>query len=248
MQILKRLLKGLKTLSKKCQISSNSPKILCFQPLVCDNNLQFATFTALFSFNITGMVHDALATLLQKKDINSKRALYELLYPRFAAMAKRYSKNSHQAKDCLHAGFQFAWSDWQQSRNIKPEQAAYHFEKAFLKGIIAHLKSIRNEYYVSSTVHAIEPTRPYDLFASMVAPPDYKQAPPDALLNALQKLVPAQRLIFNLHVIDGVSLEEASEMLDSSAGTIKSNLEKARYNFQKHLDTFLRNNQTQTND
>jgi len=247
LQILKRLLKGAKRMSKFCKTSCIPLKVKRFQPRIGNNNPQFATFIPLFSFNITGMVHDALATLLQKRDIHSKRALFELLYPRFAAMAKRYSKNSQQGKDCLHAGFQFALDDLHQSRNIKPELAVQQFEKSFLKGIIAYLKSIRSEYYVSSTVHAAESKRSFDLFASMVTPPDYNQAPSDSLLAALQKLVPAQRLIYNLHVIDGISLEEASEMLDSSSGTIKSNLEKARYNFQKHLDTLLRDNQTQPN-
>ncbi len=222
------------------------PNKLGFQPYPCNNNFTFATFTPLFPFNITGMVHDALATLLQKKDSHSKRALFELLYPRFAAIATRYSKDADQAKACLHAGFSFAFEDIHQNRPSKPEHASQQFEKSFLKGIIAYLKSIRSEYYVSSTVHAVDTHRSYDLFASMVTPPDYNQAPIDSLLAALQKLVPAQRLIFNLHVIDGITLEEASEMLDSSAGTIKSNLEKARYNFQKHLDTQLRNNQTQS--
>lgn len=186
------------------------------------------------------MLQDAITSLIQKKDAASKKALFELLYPRFSAIAKRYSKSHSQSVDCLNAGFNLLFSELQNHRNLKSESLLQTLEMTFIKGIIEHLKSIRNEYYVSSTVHAAEHSRSLDLFASMVTPPDYNQASPETLLHVLQSLVPSQRLIFNLHVIDGHSLETASELLDSSIGTIKSNLEKARFNFQKQLDKQLR--------
>jgi len=186
------------------------------------------------------MLQDAITSLIQKKDTASKKALFELLYPRFSAIAKRYSKSQSQSVDCLNAGFNQLFSESQNFRNLKSESLMQNLEMTFIKGMISHLKSIRNEYYVSSTVHAADHNRSLDLFASMVTPPDYNQASPDTLLSVLQSLVPSQRLIFNLHVIDGHSLETASELLDSSIGTIKSNLEKARFNFQKQLDKQLR--------
>lgn len=54
-------------------------------------------------------------------------------------------------------------------------------------------------------------------------------------------MVPSQRLIFNLHVIDGFGLSEASALLESSEETVKSNLEKARFNFQKNIEKSFKN-------
>jgi RNA polymerase sigma-70 factor (ECF subfamily) len=52
--------------------------------------------------------------------------------------------------------------------------------------------------------------------------------------------VPSQRLIFNLHVIDGFSIQESAFILETSEETIKSNLEKARFNLQKNIERKLK--------
>ena len=45
---------------------------------------------------------------------------------------------------------------------------------------------------------------------------------------------------FNLNVIDNYSLSEASELLDTSEQSVKSNLEKARFNLQKTIEKNLK--------
>ncbi len=59
-------------------------------------------------------------------------------------------------------------------------------------------------------------------------------------MKSIQTLVPSQRLVFNLHVIDNYSLSEASELLDTSEQSIKANLEKARFNLQKSIEKTLK--------
>jgi RNA polymerase sigma-70 factor (ECF subfamily) len=78
----------------------------------------------------------------------------------------------------------------------------------------------------------------YDLFTHSEIL-DINDIDREILLGAIQQLVPAQRLIFNLHVIDGYSLEEAATLLESSEPTVKSNLEKARFNLQKNIKNSL---------
>lgn len=55
------------------------------------------------------------------------------------------------------------------------------------------------------------------------------------LLALIEKLSPAYRAVFNLHVIDGYSHEEIASLLQISIGTSKSNLSKARANLQKMI-------------
>ena len=62
------------------------------------------------------------------------------------------------------------------------------------------------------------------------------------LIALIKKLSPAYRVVFNLHVIDGYSHQEISEMLGISVGTSKSNLAKARAFLQKHLVTDTKGN------
>jgi DNA-directed RNA polymerase specialized sigma24 family protein len=110
----------------------------------------------------------------------------------------------------------------------------------FISFAVNHLKSIRNEYYVSSTVKAVEyKEASYDLFLDSKFV-DLKNINQDILLKSIQSLVPSQRLVFNLHVIDNYSLARAAELLDSSEQSIKSNLEKARFNLQKTIERNLK--------
>ena len=75
----------------------------------------------------------------------------------------------------------------------------------------------------------------YDLFLDSKFI-DLKNVDQEVLLKSIQELVPSQRLVFNLHVIDNYALSEASELLDTSEQSVKSNLEKARFNLQKTIE------------
>jgi len=57
----------------------------------------------------------------------------------------------------------------------------------------------------------------------------------EELIGLVQKLSPAYRAVFNLHVIDGFTHPEIGRLLKISTGTSKSNLMKARENLKKML-------------
>jgi RNA polymerase sigma factor (sigma-70 family) len=54
-------------------------------------------------------------------------------------------------------------------------------------------------------------------------------------LNAIKKLTPAYRTVFNLYVIEGFSHREIAEQLDITESTSRSNLVKARLKLQALL-------------
>ena len=53
--------------------------------------------------------------------------------------------------------------------------------------------------------------------------------------NAIQKLSPAYRTVFNLYVLEDYSHKEISNLLGISEGTSKSNLAKAKINLQRMM-------------
>ncbi len=53
------------------------------------------------------------------------------------------------------------------------------------------------------------------------------------IIEAIRKLTPVYRTVFNLFVIEGFSHEEISAQLNISVGASKSNLSKARHNLRK---------------
>jgi DNA-directed RNA polymerase specialized sigma24 family protein len=89
---------------------------------------------------------------------------------------------------------------------------------------------------VASTVRATDSTtKTYDLFVDNVLT-DFKNVDFDILILSLQQLVPSQRLIFNLNVVEEYDLRKSADLLEASEQTAKANLEKARYNLQKNID------------
>ena len=57
--------------------------------------------------------------------------------------------------------------------------------------------------------------------------------------------MPSQRLAFNLQVIEGYSLSKISDLLETNEQTVKSNIEKARFNLQKTIEKNLKLNQNE---
>jgi RNA polymerase sigma-70 factor (ECF subfamily) len=55
-------------------------------------------------------------------------------------------------------------------------------------------------------------------------------------MNAIAKLSPAYRTVFNLFVLEDHTHKEIAELLGISEGTSKSNLAKAKMNLQRILN------------
>ena len=176
---------------------------------------------------------------LNKNDKACKKFLFETHYGKLFALVQRYCKSQTQAVEIFNAAFNKAIQLLAPLKNSQINIAEF-LEKEVIRETIQQIKNLRSEYYVASTVYATQKvSSDYDLFnANQII--DYYTVDIDVLIKALQQLVPSQRLIFNLHVIEGFSIEESAQLLEASEQTVKSNLEKARFNLQKNIEKNLR--------
>lgn len=178
-----------------------------------------------------------------KNDKTAKKQLFEMYYKKLAFISSRYCKNASQAEDVLMNGYTHIFYLLHTYKNNSKLSVDEFITHHFIAYIISYIKSIRNEYYVASTVKAVEHIdNSYDLFLDNYLI-DFRTINQPILLKSIQELVPSQRLIFNLHVIDGYDLSKASELLETNEQTLKSNLEKARFNLQKVIEKNLKLNQ-----
>ena len=181
-----------------------------------------------------------LMQMIQKRDPKALRLLFETYFSKLSAISLRYAKNNIQAEQLFHFALSHCYKAIQEHRHQKQLDLNAFIEKEFIEAGIQFIKSIRNEYYVSSTVYAIETVpNTYNLFDNNEWV-DLNQVDTQILIQSLQQLVPSQRLIFNLHIIDGKSLNDAATIMESSVETVKSNLEKARYHLQKNIEKNLK--------
>ncbi len=171
-----------------------------------------------------------------KNDKTAKKQFFETYFSKLSYISLRYSKNAAQSEQVVLHGFAHVLSIIGQFKSQNALSFDEFVKKGFISFVVKYIKNIRNEYYVASTVKAVEyKEKTYDLFLDSKFI-DLKNVDQEVLLKSIQELVPSQRLVFNLHVIDNYALSEASELLDTSEQSVKSNLEKARFNLQKTIE------------
>ncbi|MBL7918123.1 MAG: sigma-70 family RNA polymerase sigma factor [Bacteroidia bacterium] len=193
------------------------------------------------------MADNDLIIALSKNDPQTKRDLFEKQYELMAGIAVRYSKNDAQAKDLMFAAFDNTLQAFLNQRSKSEINFEEFFEKQFIYEAVQFIKAIRSEYYVASTVYApSDRDKNYNLFDNNEII-DFNAVEMPVLIKSFQELVPSQRLVFNIFVIEGIDILAISEMLEASEQTVKSNLEKARYNLQKNIEKnvkFVKHEQT----
>jgi RNA polymerase sigma-70 factor (ECF subfamily) len=175
-----------------------------------------------------------------KNDKTAKKQFFETYFSKLSYISLRYSKNAAQSEPIVLQGFSYVLSIIGKFKSQNTLSFDEFVTKEFISFVVKYIKNIRNEYYVASTIKAVEyKEKTYDLFLDSKFI-DLKNVDQDVLLKSIQELVPSQRLVFNLHVIDNYSLSESSELLDTSEQSVKSNLEKARFNLQKTIEKNLK--------
>jgi RNA polymerase sigma factor (sigma-70 family) len=175
-----------------------------------------------------------------KHDKAAQKLFFERYWGKLGYVALRYSKGKSQANQLLTVCFDELYGDLHEFNASKSGNFDDFVSKRFISRAIMFIKNIRNEYFVASTVRPTESSSSnFDLFThnNLI---DFRKIDKDLLLQSIQELVPAQRLVFNMFVIDGFKLSEMSELLETSEQSIKANLEKARFNMQKCIEKHLK--------
>jgi RNA polymerase sigma-70 factor (ECF subfamily) len=183
------------------------------------------------------MPRDEFIKLIIKNDKLAVKGFFEANYPRMKSIAMRYCKNESQANEALNFSFYTIIKKIQQQKSDKLINTDNRINETEIILLCSRfIKSIVSEYYVASTVKVTnQSTKNYDLFESTDFI-NYNSIDEDVLIKSIQQLVPSQRLILNLHIIDNYSVDETAEILDLSVQAVKSGLEKARYYLQKNIE------------
>lgn len=164
----------------------------------------------------------------------SQQRVYELFYGKMMAVCLRYTKNHDQAKDILQDGFIKVF------KSIDKFNRAGSFEgwirRIMVNTAIDHFRRSKNAYLLLGEDRSIEDfgDDEEDKLADDTASDEIDLKPAD-VINAMQKLTPAYRTVFNLYVFEEMTHKEIADSLGISLGTSKSNLAKAKHNLKKLL-------------
>ncbi len=153
-----------------------------------------------------------------------KREAQNALYNRFAsvmfAVCFRYSKSREDAEDTFHEGFMKVFE------NIRSFKGQGSLE-GWIRRIMVNtaIEKFRKNANLYAMVRIED--RPGDL-DRYGADDLLDRIHADELMALIQTLPPAYRMVFNLHVFEGLKHREIAEELGISEGTSKSNLSDAK--------------------
>lgn len=170
-----------------------------------------------------------------KEDRKAQQRVYELFYGKMMAVCLRYTKNADQAKDILQDGFIKVF------RSVDKFNRAGSFEgwirRIMVNTAIDHFRRTKNSYLLLGEERSIEDFGDQDeedILADETTE-DVMDLKPADIINAMQKLTPAYRTVFNLYVFEELTHKEIADVLGINIGTSKSNLAKAKHNLKKLL-------------
>ncbi len=165
----------------------------------------------------------------------SQQRVYELFYGKMMAVCLRYTKNHDQAKDILQDGFIKVF------RSMEKFNREGSFEgwirRIMVNTAIDYFRRAKNAYLLLGEERSIEDFGDQDEEDTLEdeSAEEVLDLKPADVINAMQKLTPAYRTVFNLYVFEEMTHKEIAEMLGINIGTSKSNLAKAKHNLKKLL-------------
>jgi len=159
-------------------------------------------------------------------DRASQAKLYNLYARKMMGVCMWYARNREEAEEILQDGFMRVFT------YINKFSGEGSFEGWIRTTMVsAALSKYRNKsYHLRPVVQFDSDTHEVSEEPSFASHYDEKE-----LVKLVQTLTPAYRMIFNLHVFEGMKHREIAEALKISEGTSKSNLADARKILQAAL-------------
>ncbi len=155
----------------------------------------------------------------------SQAQLYNLYAAKMMGVCMWYARNREEAEEILQDGFIRVFN------YMHKYTAAGSFEGWIRKIMVnAALFKYRNKSHLRVVVEFNSGTHDVAEDNSILALLDAKD-----LVTLVQTLSPVYRMVFNLHVLEGMKHREIAVLLGITEGTSKSNLSGARAILQKAL-------------
>jgi RNA polymerase sigma factor (sigma-70 family) len=163
-----------------------------------------------------------------RNDRGSQKLLYKEFYSYGMSICLRYSESRDEAVELLNDGFMKIFNSLKKFDFSKP------FKPWFRKILVNLAINRYHENQRKIETEEMDETHDDSDSEKILSAIAYEE-----VIGLLQKLPPAYRTVFNLHVIEGYSHEEIAKMLNITVGTSKSNLFKAKEHLKKIIADFF---------
>lgn len=160
---------------------------------------------------------------------SAQKQLFERYYGLGMSVCLRYAANRDEAEEMLNDGFLKVFS------KIEYYDATHAFEAWFRTVMVRTSIDYFRKHQKKVVFMDVED-------ASYVAHNDdniVDKLSADEIMELVQKLPPAYRMVFSLYAVEGYSHSEIAELLQINEGTSRSNLSKARVKMQEWIKIYV---------
>ena len=168
--------------------------------------------------------------------LRAQEKLYRMFAPKMFGVCLRYSRDRTEAEDNLQDGFVKVFM------NIHKFRHEGSFE-GWMRRIMVNVSLMK--YRKQHVLYPVEDITNYD--SPGMSDGIIEKMAADELLELVQELPPSYRMVFNLFVIEGMSHQEISEVMNISTGASKSNLARARNILKRKVVELNGERKTNTN-
>jgi RNA polymerase sigma-70 factor (ECF subfamily) len=161
---------------------------------------------------------------------SAQEKLYHLFYRYGMSISLPYTNSEEEAMEVVNDGFIKVFKNI----NVFDEKKKFRvwFRRIMVNSAIDHFRKNKNHYYHIDTDDISIPDFNDNVIDTLSA---------EEIMNLVQNLPPAYKMVFNLYALDGFKHSEIANMLNISIGTSKSNLAKARNKLKVAIDTLNSN-------
>jgi len=174
------------------------------------------------------MTEELLIEGCKKGDRASQKFLYDKYKDRFFGICIRYVKIRDAAEDVLMESFLSIFS------NIDKFKGTGSFEGWMRKIVINNSINAYRKYIIERNVLSIDEQNYFDIEDKIVDTEDS-----ETLLKMLNTLTLVNKIVFNLHEIDGYKHKDIAKLLDISITASKSRLINAKTDLRKIYDEYV---------
>jgi RNA polymerase sigma-70 factor (ECF subfamily) len=212
-----------------------APSTVAARPHTTDDRKEVRLIPAWVKGGAPDASYTALVEGCLKGDRKAQQRVYEQFYGRMMAVSMRYTKNVDQAKDILQDAFIKVFGSMEQFNRAGSFEG--WIRRIVVNTAIDHFRRSKNAFLLlGEDLHMEDFGDPeQEDLAGGDGTDTLMDLKPADIINAMQKLTPAYRTVFNLYVFEELTHKEIAEMLGINVGTSKSNLAKAKHNLKKLL-------------
>lgn len=171
----------------------------------------------------------------KSSDRRAQELLFKQFYGKMLAVCMRYLHDHDSAQEVVQEGFIKVFD------HIKKFNSKGSFE-GWVRRIMANcaIDAIRKNKKMSSVADDDSALKNLTDDSEFEKDWDSITLKAELAMEAIEKLSPAYRTVFNLYVLENYTHKEIGELLGISEGTSKSNLSKAKVNLQHFLKNKFR--------